>query len=132
MAEFTFGENTNSIFEILADNGIDYTDGKGKFFCVIDDKLFVNIVYSKVIPINNSYIIYRENGVKIDISTKEHCHLNYPHIHAIYNGERISIGLDNFEIEGTFKNPSKQKVAINYVKKHQRELKRIWNDTIIN
>lgn len=71
--------------------------------------------------IDLEYVLYngigatldRIEGIRFFYHTKELRHI--PHIHAEYQGEKISIEIISLKTKGKFKNLKKQKVAIQYV-----------------
>ena len=69
-------------------------------------------------------------GIKIKVNPNENDrHKNIPHIHAIYQSEMIRIRIKDFVVmkNETFKNPSKTKAAIEFVKKNQIKLMNYWS-----
>ena len=49
-------------------------------------------------------------------------HANKPHVHCDYSGESISVDLNTLEVTGKFKNPKKQKIALEKIKKNRTGL----------
>lgn len=87
----------------------------------------LTVVYSAVIPPNNAKEFSRQNGIIYYINPKEKPHLNFPHVHAKDNEDTISISLRNYSVTGSFKNRSKQKEAVAFVKTNKRKLLKEWN-----
>ena len=85
------------------------------------------IVYLDIVSPNNSGEFDRENGIIYFFHTSENGHLLYPHIHAQYAGDEICIYLKDYRIIGKFESRTKQKEAIEYVKKHRKAVSREWN-----
>ena len=68
----------------------------------------------------------KEDGISFFYHTKELRHV--PHIHAEYQGEKISIEILTQKVKGKFKNKKKQKKAVQYVIKNQELLLEIYNN----
>ncbi len=85
------------------------------------------IIYSKVVIPQNAIQFARQDGLVFFFQTSEKCHLFFPHVHVEYSGETIQIALSDYHCEGSFKNPSKQKQAVKYVKKNKKNLLKEWN-----
>jgi len=86
------------------------------------------IVYLDIIAIENAGHIYSEDGLVIDLFTKEQCHLNSPHVHVSYNNEEMVIDLDGSIRNGNITNRKKKQQAKEYVLKHKTEIKRAWEE----
>lgn len=86
------------------------------------------ISYSEVIPPYGAYRVDRVNGIRYFFNTSEKEHENYPHIHAAYQKEEISIYFRDFHVINRMKSPSKQKEAVAYVKEHIDKLQAKWDD----
>lgn len=87
------------------------------------------IIYIDLLGHHNAAEFAREDGISYFFHPSEKPHLNYPHVHAGYGGEEISISLSDFKVIGRFKSRSKQKEAVEYVKdaEHLRKLRAEWN-----
>lgn len=87
------------------------------------------IVYSDVIAPQNAAEFERKNGIVYFFHSSEKPHLNYPHVHARYGEDTISISLRDFTVIGSFSSKKKQKEAVEYVKNKQNltRLKAEWN-----
>lgn len=101
-------------------------------FIPFDEKLIstnqdITVAYFCIIKLDNAAEYARENGIVYFFHTAEKSHLKYPHIHAEYSGEEIKISLNNFQVEGRFKSPQKQKEAVKYVKKNSEDMSREWH-----
>ena len=84
------------------------------------------VVYSDIPAQNNHYSYDRKDGVDYFFHTSEKEHAPYPHIHARYSGEEISIYFSDFSVKGKFKSRQKQKQAIAYVEENLEKLNKEW------
>ena len=66
-----------------------------------------------------------ENGIRYILHTKELRHT--PHVHARYQGQEISIDLFTFKVTNSFKNPKKEKEAVDYVKSNRDKYLQLYN-----
>lgn len=75
-------------------------------------------------------------GIKFYINNNEKDrHQFEPHVHCEYAGEEMRIRIDELTImkkDKPFKNTKKVKVALKWVKEHQRSLLKFYNDFAIN
>lgn len=75
-------------------------------------------------------------GIKFYINNNEKDrHQFEPHVHCEYAGEEMRIRIDVLTImkkDKPFKNTKKVKVALKWVKEHQRSLLKFYNDFAIN
>lgn len=88
------------------------------------------VVYLNAIAPNNAVEFTRKNGIVYYINTSEKPHLNYPHVHARYSGDTISISLIDFSVVGRFKSKNKQKEAIGFVETNKLDLMELWKSII--
>lgn len=88
------------------------------------------VTLSDFFPMRNSYEHARENGIKYFFHTNEKNHLYFPHIHAKYGEDEISISLVDCKITGKFKNQKKQMEAIKYVAEHLDDMNKVWDDIV--
>lgn len=84
------------------------------------------IVYQSVIAPSNAYEYARENGVVYFFHTAERGHRDYPHVHAKYGDEEISVYFSDFHIVGKMKHPVRKK-ALRYIKGNVEKLTEEWN-----
>lgn len=75
-------------------------------------------------------------GIKFYINNNEKDrHQFEPHVHCEYEGEEMRIRIDELTImkkDKPFKNTKKVKVALKWVKEHQRTLLKFYNEFAIN
>lgn len=131
----------NSLLKKYQECGCPKATDKNKLYAVIDEG-FVRlgeiqdlgtvsrVVYSDVVAHQNAAEFGRENGIIYFFHTSEKPHKEFPHIHARYAEEEISIYLKDFRVDGHFKSGKKQKEALEYVGKHLQELYDEWNRII--
>lgn len=76
----------------------------------------------------------RHRGIHYFFHTSEKDIHHRPHIHIKSGGVEFRVALDNIEVldKKVFKNPQKNKLAINMIKKNQLELLNYWNKVVIN
>lgn len=86
----------------------------------------VCVAYVDIIKLDNAYEYCRENGISYFFHLSEASHRPFPHIHARYSGEEISIFLNNLKVEGKFGSKTKQREAVEYVKSHKDDLLQEW------
>ena len=94
---------------------------------LIDDEE-ISIVYSEIVKPDNAKEYNRENGIIYYINTSEKTHLEFPHVHAKYSGETISISLIDYSVIGKYRTRNKQKEAVEYIKRHHQPLIDMWNE----
>lgn len=87
------------------------------------------IVYSAIIAIENAKVFDREDGITYFFHSSESEHVKYPHVHARYGNEKISIYFSDYRIVGTMRSAKKKK-AIAYVKLHIEDLKEAWGNDV--
>ncbi len=112
--------NTN----LLSDNGDTITKENILNF-VVDNTLLV-VYKSIIVPYGAHYYDFFD-GIEYYFHSSEKCHLKYPHIHAKYNSEEITINLNNFSVAGQFSNRPKMNTAIKYVKKNIKSILVKWH-----
>lgn len=104
---------------------------QGRELIPFDEKLLldddVTVVYLDIIKPDNALEFDRKNGISYFFHTSEKGHRGFPHIHARYSGEEISIYFKDFDIIGEYKSKTKQKEAVGFVRDHKKELIREWN-----
>ena len=89
------------------------------------------IVYSAIVAVENANVFDREDEITYFFHSSESEHVKYPHVHARYGNEEISIYFSNYRIVGTMRSAKKKK-AVAYVKSHIEDLKNAWvNDVAI-
>ena len=88
------------------------------------------IVYNNIVPPYGAYEYDRQDGIVFYFHTAEAPHRNFPHIHARYSGENISIYLSEYRTVGHFSNRKKEKLAVEYVVEKKEELLQKWNELI--
>lgn len=86
----------------------------------------VTVLYSDIVAACSAAEYARENGVIYFFHTSERGHLMYPHIHAKYAGEEISIYFNDYHVVGKMKSKTKQAEIVAYVKKHILQLQDEW------
>lgn len=91
-----------------------------------------SIIYCEIVPPNNAYEYDRKDGIVYFFHISEKGHLSYPHIHARYAGDEISIYFSNFRVVGDMKSKTKMKLAIAYVKQNIEALREEWNSIMKN
>lgn len=84
------------------------------------------ILYSDLVYPRSAAEWDRKNGIVYFFHISEKGHEKFPHIHARYSGEEISIYFSDFRYLGSMKNRAKLKEAINYVKDNIESLKEEW------
>jgi len=90
------------------------------------------ILYIEHIIIPYSAVEFnRENGIIYYFNTSEKNHSKYPHIHAKYQGDEISVYFETLKVEGHLKSPKKEKQVISYVKNNLEVLYEEWNRIIM-
>lgn len=85
------------------------------------------IYYSAIFAVNNAQEYARENGIVYFFHTAEKGHLYYPHIHASYGGETISVYFSDLHIIGKMKSPTRRRMIVKYVKENLEALYAEWN-----
>lgn len=104
---------------------------QGNELIPFDEKLLlyddVTVVYLDIIKPDNVLEFDRKNGISYFFHTSEKGHRGFPHIHARYSDEEISIYFKDFDIIGEYKSKTKQKEAVDFVRDHMKELIREWN-----
>lgn len=90
----------------------------------------LSILYNNIIPPYGACEYDRKNGIVFYFHTAEAPHRNFPHIHAWYSGENISIYLSDCRTVGHFSNSKKEKMALEYVLEKKDELLQKWNEII--
>ncbi len=63
----------------------------------------------------------------ISFTQRKKGHLYYPHIHASYGGETISVYFSDLHIIGKMKSPSRRRMIVKYVKENLEALYAEWN-----
>ncbi len=137
---------SEEIISILKEKLFDYglTEIKEDAFYTLDgikidkDNLLANIkdgslsiLYNNIIPPYGAYEYDRRDGIVFYFHTAEAPHRNFPHIHAWYSGETISIYLSDYRTVGHFLNRKKEKLAVAYVVEKNEELLQKWNELIL-
>ena len=84
------------------------------------------ICYADIVIPKSAVEIERKNGIIYYFQTTEKCHEFNPHIHAKYQGEKVSVYLKTLKIDGKMKNKKKLKEIVGYVMKHREELLEKW------
>lgn len=112
---------------LLSDNGCKITNENILQFVV--DKILI-IKYRNIVTPNGAKFYDYFKGINYFFHSSETQHLNYPHVHAKYNGEVISISLTNFTVVGRFSNKQKMNQAIKYVIKHKEDLMEKWHQWV--
>jgi len=142
MIDYTFSSTGKDLIldieQVLDHAGHPFNTEKGKIYLKREDKLILldkntvfnsenlSIIYSEVISIQNAVRYDEIDGVVLFFKTEEHTHLYFPHIHARYAGEEISISLIDYQVIGHFKTHKKVKSAVEYVQKNIDGLYREW------
>ena len=93
---------------------------------LLSDEECSEIIVSMVVAPQNAQEFARENGIMYYFHTAEQSHKCFPHIHAEYSGETISIYLNDFHTVGEMKN-KKAKEAVAFVRKNAKSIKAEWN-----
>lgn len=83
------------------------------------------VMYSAVIA-PNCAVGFDKDGIYYAAYSSEKSHLEYPHIHAKYSGEEISIYLNDFHIDGKMRSKKKEKEAIEYVRRNVESFLEMW------
>lgn len=129
------------VLQLLQDAKHPFDEKKGRIYFKIGGKLvkfdketnidseITSIVYSEVVAPQGSAYYDEIDGIMFFFHPGEKSHQSYPHVHASYSGETISISLTNFHLTGHFKNRKKTKIAIEYVKENQDALLLAWSKT---
>ena len=126
-----------SILKIFKDAGYQNAVDREKLLVINHDreklKPLVNIsgeniiiCYADIVIPKSAVEIERKNGIIYYFQTTEKCHEFNPHIHAKYQGEKVSVYLKTLKIDGKMKNKKKLKEIVGYVMKHREELLEKW------
>ena len=128
---------TEHLLKLLQADGFTCATDKNRLYVLGSDTTFEKcnqvpnhavVFYSAVVAPNNAAEYHRENGIVYFFHSSEGPHLEWPHIHAKYSGEEISIYFNDFHTDGKLKNAKKEKEAIDYVKRNIKALTDKWNE----
>lgn len=87
-----------------------------------DGSINLNYVYCNGI----GGVLNSVEGVQIKCYSNERGHI--PHVHAEYQGKKISIEIDSLKVKGSFKNPKKEKIAVQCVKQNREKYLQAYCD----
>ena len=90
----------------------------------------LSVLYNNIVPPYGAYEYDRKDGVIFYFHMAEAPHRNFPHIHARYSGETVSIYLSDYRTVGHFSNRKKERSAIAYVKENAADILQKWNEII--
>lgn len=108
------------VLKNLEKSGHPFDAEKGRFFIYTQLQLLpidsiesldcndITIIYSEITSLNNAVRYYEDGGIVFFFHTNEHNHKHFPHIHASYGGDEISISLVDYQVTGSFKNCKKR------------------------
>ena len=89
----------------------------------------ISIVYHNIVAPYGAYEYARFNGISFVFHTKESNHRFFPHVHAKYGNDEISIYLHDLRVVGKM-SPNIKRTAVEYVKNHLDDFLKEWNNII--